>query len=137
MHQCLVDDRVVIVKKFHLLGHAAANVEVYSTVELQEQWGFKPEQWIDYQTLAGDSGDGVPGCSGWGEKTAKEAIQKYGSVAAIYDHIDELRVSEKRKLALIEFRERGWPLMRTLVTLRTDVEAVNRLFVSRRRIGAN
>lgn len=134
LNQCLIHDRVQIIRKFHLLGSGITNIEWMTPQLLMDQKGLKPSQWIDYQTLAGDSGDGVPGCPGWGEKTATEAIHKFGSVASIYDHIDELRVSEKRKQSLLEFREQGWPLMRTLVTLRTDVAAVERLFVARRRI---
>ena len=137
LHQSIVDDRVLIVKRFHLLCSVAANVEVYATRELHEQWGLKPEQWIDYQTVVGDSGDGVPGCKGWGKDTWLPILKQYGNVDNVYDHIDDLKVGPARKKSLIEFRNDGLPIMRTLVTLRTVVEDVQRLFVSRRRIGAN
>ena len=137
LNQCLIQDRVQIIRKFHLLGSGITNIEWMTPQLLMDQKGLTPRSWIDYQTLAGDSGDGVPGCPGWGEKTATEAIQQWGSIDAMYDNIDALKVSTARKAAFIKFREDGLPIMRTLVTLRTDVEPVQRLFVSRRRIGGH
>jgi len=137
LNQCLVADRVTIIKKFHLLGSGITNIEWMTPQLLLDQKGLTPRQWIDYQTLAGDSGDGVPGCPGWGEKTASEAIRQWGSIDAIYDNIDSVKVSASRRAALLKFRDDGLAIMRQLVTLRTDVDEVKRIFVSRRRIGAS
>ena len=46
----------------------------------------------------GDSSDNIPGVKGIGEKTGTTLLREYGSVAGIYDHIDEIRGATRKKL---------------------------------------
>ena len=39
----------------------------------------------------GDSSDNIPGVPGVGEKTATKLITQYGSVAGVYENIDQLK----------------------------------------------
>ncbi|WP_095497464.1 flap endonuclease Xni [Paraferrimonas haliotis] len=48
--------------------------------------------------LAGDSGNKIPGVKGIGSKTAVGLLQRYGSVKAIYQHLDELPTAQRNKL---------------------------------------
>jgi 5'-3' exonuclease len=41
----------------------------------RDLFGFHPEEWLDYQTIVGDSGDGVPGIVGVGDKGARAILQ--------------------------------------------------------------
>jgi DNA polymerase I len=83
-----------------------------------EKYGYTPEQAVEVQTLVGDPTDNVPGIPGVGEKTAAKLIQKYGSVAGLFEHLDEQTPALKRNLTdhrnvLINSRK--------LVTLRADL----------------
>lgn len=73
--------------------------EVFDQKKFEENYGFKPQQLVDFKALAGDSSDNYPGVAGIGPKTATELIQKYGSLDKIYRRIGELppRIAEKLK----------------------------------------
>jgi DNA polymerase I len=81
--------------------------------------GVWPEQVPDYKGLAGDGSDNIPGVTGIGPKTAIELIAAYGSMEAIYDHVDEVRESVRQKLV----RDKEIALLsKELATIKTDVE---------------
>lgn len=85
---------------------------------LPEEKGITPGQVIDFQALMGDSTDNVPGVTGVGPKTALELIQKWRSIDNLYDHIDDVKETYRKKLV----RDRDMvKLSKRLVTLKTDV----------------
>jgi len=92
--------------------------EYFDVARLAEKCGFTPKQAVDVQTLMGDAIDNVPGVPGVGEKTAVKLICKYGSVDAIFDHLEDL--TPKLRENLIAHREK-LPMARALVTLKDDV----------------
>lgn len=51
---------------------------------VEERFGLKPNQMIDYKALRGDPSDNIPGVNGIGEKTASELLQKFGTVDKLY-----------------------------------------------------
>ncbi len=53
--------------------------------EVFEKFGVAPDRVIDVQSLAGDSGDNVPGAPGIGEKSAPTIIANLGSLDEIFD----------------------------------------------------
>ncbi|MBE2268734.1 MAG: DNA polymerase I [Anaerolinea sp.] len=75
-----------------------APAELYDLARFRERFGFEPLQLIDYKALVGDSSDNIPGVTGVGEKTATDLIQKYGTLEAIYTHLDELKGAVAKKL---------------------------------------
>ncbi|MFQ5502040.1 MAG: 5'-3' exonuclease H3TH domain-containing protein, partial [Phycisphaerae bacterium] len=80
--------------------------------------GYGPEQAVEAQMLMGDSSDNIKGVLGVGPKKAAQLLQKYGTVADIIDHADEL--TPKLRENMRAFRER-MDTVRRLVTLDPDV----------------
>lgn len=69
------------------------------TVEnFKEKTGIEPWQVVELKALMGDASDNIPGVAGVGEKTAKTLLEKYGTAAAVYEHIDEITGRLKEKL---------------------------------------
>jgi DNA polymerase-1 len=54
------------------------------------KYGVYPEQFIDYQSLLGDSADNVPGVKGVGAKTAEALIKQFGSLDSIYANVENI-----------------------------------------------
>lgn len=86
---------------------------------LLREWGIAPEQVVDFQALVGDSSDNVPGVPLIGPKAAQELLQRYGTLEALYEHLEELSPGKKRD-NLATYREQAF-LSRELVRLRRDV----------------
>ncbi|MBC7351894.1 MAG: DNA polymerase I [Thermogutta sp.] len=86
---------------------------------LLREWGVTPEQVVDFQALVGDSSDNVPGVPLIGPKAAQELLQRYGTLEALYEHLEDLSPGKKRD-NLATYREQAF-LSRELVRLRRDV----------------
>ena len=56
---------------------------------LEERYGVKPTEYVDYAALRGDPSDNLPGVPGVGEKTAAKLIAAYGTVANVLDATSE------------------------------------------------
>ncbi|HAN98678.1 MAG TPA: DNA polymerase I [Planctomycetaceae bacterium] len=91
----------------------------YGAAELATDWGIRPDQVIDFQSLVGDSVDNIPGVPGIGPKTATELLGKYGTLEGIYEHLDEIS-GNKRRENLAQGRESA-EMSRRLVRLETEV----------------
>jgi DNA polymerase I len=98
---------------------------------VEEVFGVPPARVGEVLTLMGDSSDNIPGCPGIGEKGAKELIATWGSVDAIYAHLDEVTPPRARK-ALEEHRDEV-ELSRQLVRIRTDLKLREKLDALARR----
>ena len=59
----------------------------------------RPEQVVDYKALVGDKSDNIPGVPGVGEKTTETLLAKYGTLDAIYAHLQEIEPRWQAKLA--------------------------------------
>ena len=94
--------------------------EVFGRHKLEEVWGIRPEQVVDFQALIGDKSDNVPGVPLIGPKIARELLHKYGTLDAVLDHAEEVS-GAKRRQNLIEGREIAM-LSRDLVRLDTKVD---------------
>ncbi|TLD84057.1 DNA polymerase I [Helicobacter sp. MIT 11-5569] len=55
-----------------------------------EKYGVTPSQFIDYQSIVGDSADNVPGVKGIGAKGAANLLKEYGSLDNIYKNLDSI-----------------------------------------------
>ena len=73
----------------------------YTPERFREEYGFPPRGLIDLKALMGDSSDNYPGVPGIGEKTAKDLMQKFGSLDEVYAHAEDesLKPAVRRKLA--------------------------------------
>ncbi len=71
---------------------------LYTPERVYEEYGFPPERIVDFLALVGDTIDDIPGVKGIGEKSARELIQRYGSIEDIYRHLDEVPAKYRKKL---------------------------------------
>lgn len=75
------------------------DVKIYDESAVQEKYGIRPEQIIDFKALVGDVSDNIRGVPGIGKKTAATLLQRYGSLEGIYTHLDEIKGALHDKLA--------------------------------------
>lgn len=89
----LVGDFVSVLKpdKSEALAHCGIE-------EVKEHWGVAPAQMLDYLSLIGDTSDNIPGVKGIGPKTAVKLLQDYGTLDAVYEHIDSIAGAVQKKL---------------------------------------
>ncbi len=59
-------------------------------IYVQEKYGIKPEQMIDYLALVGDSSDNIPGVKRIGPKTAAKLLNTFGCLEEIYSQIEKV-----------------------------------------------
>ncbi len=71
---------------------------VYDVAAFRDRYEIEPGQLVDLKALMGDSSDNIPGVRGIGQKTATKLLKQYGNLAAIYEHIDEIKGANQRKL---------------------------------------
>jgi len=88
------------------------------------KFGVNPESIPDYLAVVGDSADGFPGVSGWGQKAAALVLSRYPHLEDIPKDWREWHPSIHRARGLAESLFGAWNdalLFRTLATLRLDV----------------
>jgi DNA polymerase-1 len=100
-------------------GRSFGDTIIYDESRIRQRYGLEPQQLIDYKALVGDTSDNVPGVRGVGDKTATKLLQQYGSLEAIYEHLDEISSSRFRN-ALENGRDVAF-LSKHLVTIVRDV----------------
>lgn len=93
--------------------------EVFDAARLQETWGIRPDQVVDFQSLVGDPTDNVPGVPLIGPKNAQELLAKYGTLENVLNHAHEVS-GAKRKENLMNARQQAL-LSRQLVRLDPQV----------------
>ncbi|MBP90923.1 MAG: DNA polymerase I [Planctomycetaceae bacterium] len=103
----------------HVKMYNIRKQQVYDAAALMEDWGVRPDQVVDYQTLVGDSVDNVPGVPLIGPKAARELLGKHETLDSVLERADPSS-KKKRELNLIEFRDQAI-LSRELVRLVDDV----------------
>jgi len=85
---------------------------------VRARFGGTPAQVIEVLGLMGDASDNIPGVRGVGEKTAVKLIQEHGSIAAVYENLDQVKGKLREKL---EDGHESALLSRELVTIHTEV----------------
>jgi DNA polymerase I len=115
----LVDERCRLMVS---LRGGVSNTISYDVAKIDERWGLRPDQMLDYKSLKGDPTDNIPGIPGVGEKTASKLVAMWGSLDALYEHLDEV-TPEKLRPLLAEHREQVLE-SRELMRLVRDVDVV-------------
>ena len=87
--------------------------------ECFEKFGVYPKDFINFQAILGDSSDNVPGVKGIGKVGASKLINKYGTLEAIYDDIENCGTANIQK-KLLESKENAF-MSRELVTMDQNV----------------
>jgi len=108
---------------------------------VEEKFGIRPDQIIDYLALVGDASDNIPGVPSCGPKTAVKWLKTHGNVEGIIAHADEIqgKVGENLRNSLETLRlsyqlatiKLDVPLditPKALVLMPPDVEALRQLF---------
>lgn len=74
------------------------DIVIYDKQKIKERYGLEPEQIVDFKALKGDPSDNIPGVPGIGEKTAVQLLQKYRTLKNIYNNLDSIKESIRKKL---------------------------------------
>ena len=97
----------------------------WDVADFEQEYGFVPALFADYQALVGDSVDNIPGVPGIGAKTAGVLIRTFGSLEQLYRSVDEWRATglgPKACERLAEHEAHAY-LMRRLTRLDRQAEA--------------
>ncbi len=92
---------------------------MYDAKGVEEAFSLPPEKVVDVMAIWGDAIDNIPGVPGIGEKGAKALIQQFGSLEGVYEHLDELKPAQRKKLE--ENRDKAF-LSRELAKIKCDLE---------------
>lgn len=92
----LVSDKITI--RIPRTKAGKTEVEDFDRSKIFEVYGLEPTQLIEVKGLMGDTSDNIPGVPGVGEKTALNLIKEFGSVAAIYEKLENGEQVAKGKL---------------------------------------
>ncbi|MCH2184039.1 MAG: DNA polymerase I, partial [Mariniblastus sp.] len=76
----------------------------FDAEQLDEVWGIRPDQVVDFQALVGDKVDNVPGVPLIGPKIAQELLATYDSLENVLDHAADVK-GKKRSQNLQAGRE--------------------------------
>lgn len=105
------------------------------TAEVEEKYGVKVCELLDYYSLVGDASDNIPGVPGVGPKTAAKLIGEYHSLEGLYEHVVQMKQS-KMKEKIIANKEQAF-LSRKLIELKYDVTLPEELNAYRTTGGDN
>jgi DNA polymerase-1 len=101
----------------YTLKKGLSNIELFNVAYFEEKYGVGPHQWADVKALKGDASDNIPGVTGIGEKTALQLIKSYESLDGVYQHLDDIKPTVRKKLE--DCKEMAY-LSQKLVTLMVD-----------------
>ena len=93
------DCRQLVTNKVKMLN-LRKDGEILDPAAIEADWGVRPDQVIDFQTMVGDSVDGIKGVPGVGPKTAAKWLQQFGTLDNLIAHADEAPGGPKVKQAL-------------------------------------
>ena len=95
-------------------------VENYYAEDVVDEYGVTPTEFIEMKGLMGDTSDNIPGVQGIGPKTAANIIQKYHTIEAALEDIENVKPDKARK-NLDEERDMAL-FSRDLATIKLDVD---------------
>jgi DNA polymerase-1 len=108
-------------------GRSFSDREIYDEARIAERYGgLSPAQLVDMKGLTGDTSDNIPGVRGIGDKTAISLLNQYGTLEAIYAHLDEVSGRFRSKLEAgreIAFLSRELGRILTDVPVELDLDA--------------
>src|SRR6188508_988211 len=111
----LVTDNVTLM----MTPRGVADVNVYTPERVEARLGITADKVPDFIGLKGDTSDNIAGVPGIGDKTASQLIQKYGSLEAVLEHVDEQTPARRKALAEHADQARN---SKDLATMRRDLD---------------
>jgi DNA polymerase-1 len=110
----------LVTKKVKLLRPKdGASMDLMDEEAVVKKYGLKPNQFIDYLALVGDSSDNIPGVRGVGEKTATPILQQYNDLDGIYANLEGI-TKKALKEKLTNEKENAY-LSQKLATINVEV----------------
>ncbi|MCK5084475.1 MAG: DNA polymerase I [Candidatus Pacebacteria bacterium] len=98
---------------------------IYDEKAVQERYGLKPDQIIDFKGLRGDPSDNIPGVKGIGEKGAIDLLINFGSIEKLYEAIEKDKTGDlikpKVKEKLIAQKKEAL-MSKELATIKIDMD---------------
>ena len=101
-------------------SRGVTDTKIYDEAGVVERYGVPPELVTDFIGLKGDTSDNIPGVPGIGDKTAAELLQRFGSLEAVLDSVDEIS-GAKRKQNLTEHADDA-RVSKQLATMVEDID---------------
>jgi DNA polymerase I len=96
--------------------------KLMDAVELEKEWGIRPDQVVDFLALTGDTVDNVPGVPGVGEGFASTFLKQFGTLDNLLANVNQVKGPKKQQ----SLREHKATALRAreLVRLRDDLPLV-------------
>lgn len=102
------------------LRHPHKDYLLIDEAKVEEIFGVRPDQILDYLSITGDASDNIPGIEGFGPKTAAALLNEFGTLDNILKSPEKVK-GEKKQQILREQKETAL-LSRKLATLHTNIE---------------
>ncbi len=113
-------DLLQLIKPGIFALHAHKDNLLVDSAKVEELFGVRPDQMVDYLALTGDASDNVPGVEGFGPKTVSTLLQEHGTLDAILAHPE--RVNGPKKQEALRTQKDTALMSRELVQLDLHVE---------------
>ncbi len=104
----LVTDRILVINPFK-------ENQILGSIEVEQQFGVRPDQMIDFLAMTGDASDNVPGLTGFGPKTAADLLKQFDTLDSILNNASKVS-GRKKQETLVQERDKVL-LSRQLVTI--------------------
>jgi DNA polymerase-1 len=85
-------------KNVNILKYIEGKSKIYTQKDFYQDYGFSPNNFVDYLSLLGDNADNIKGVNGVGPVNAKKLIQQFGTIENIYKKIKEAPEKNKKIL---------------------------------------
>ena len=82
----------------YALKKGVSNIDKFDVAEFEARYSIRIDQFLDLKSLKGDASDNIPGVAGVGEKTATQLLQQFDTLDGIYEHLDDVKESVRKKL---------------------------------------
>ena len=92
----LVDSRVKVV----YTRRGISDTVLVDPQWVEKKYGVRPDQYLDYAALRGDTSDNLPGVPGVGVKTAARLASTYGDLEGVYRNIEKLTPRLRENLGI-------------------------------------
>lgn len=112
-------DLMQLIKSPNIYMYDPVKKKYIKEAEVITKFGLPPEKLIYAQSLIGDTSDNVPGVRGLGPKTAAKLIEKYQTLAGIYNNIDDITKKGIKEKLIVNKNSAFISL--ELVTLKKDL----------------
>lgn len=112
-----------------------SNIEEIDVAAIEEKYGISKNQFLDLKALKGDNSDNIPGVPGVGEKTAVKLLNDYGSLSGVYEHIEEISGTVRKKLeAGKELAQMSYELAKIMTDAPVDLRQIQELKIEPKKI---